>query len=322
MSSRLLLILLVLAFVKGSAQTTIVRFEFNSADLSSETREALDNLLASGNLKDLGIFGHTDQVGTEDYNLWLSIERARRVRDYLFSRGLNAGKVGIVRGYGTQRLISNGTDEMSRQLNRRVVLMNGYKPTAEDPAVSATHLAMRNPRTSGGSTQPAAPAASAPVQKPAPAQPTTISKEQPVVKQQKNEKLIEDIKDKNTKAGENIVLRNINFYSGSHEFLTTATQALEDLTDAMQKIPTLEIEIQGHVCCQDDVTDAMDNATGELSLSVNRARAVYDYLIQKGISKNRLSYKGLAHQFPLIKKEVTEEDRIANRRVEIKIIRK
>lgn len=320
MLARFLFILFLFTTSITNAQTTIVHFDFNKADLTNETRETLNHLLTSRNIKSLGVFGHTDQVGTEDYNLWLSIERARRVRDYLLSKGLDVSKIGIVRGYGTERLISNGTDEMSRQLNRRVVLMNGYKGLDDDSLISIRHLAMTDPRINGSTNQLAEPAV--PVQKTTAAQPSNIAKNQPVVKQQKNEKLVEDIKDKNTKAGENIVLKNINFYSGSHEFLPAAGRALEDLTDAMQKIPTLEIEIQGHVCCQDDKTDAMDNATGELSLSVNRAKAVFDYLIQKGINKSRISYKGLAHQYPLILTEMTEENRITNRRVEIKIIRK
>lgn len=318
MSARLLIVFLLSTCVV-SAQTTIVHFEFNSATLTKETRDVLDKFATSRSIKSLGIFGHTDQVGTEDYNLWLSIERARRVRDYLLSKGLSAASIGLVRGYGTERLISNGTDEMSRQLNRRVVLMNGYKPLGDDEAISAKQLAMQNPREALANNQPSTGNQN---QNVAAKQSTPVKKEQPVVKQQQNEKLVEDINDKNTKAGENIVLNNINFYSGSHEFLPTAKAALEDLADAMQKIPTLEVEIQGHVCCQDDKTDGMDNATGELSLSVNRAKAVYDYLVQKGISKSRLSYKGLAHQFPLIPVELTEEDRITNRRVEIKIIRK
>ncbi|HEX8332278.1 MAG TPA: OmpA family protein, partial [Segetibacter sp.] len=144
----------------------------------------------------------------------------------------------------------------------------------------------------------------------------------PVVKQQKHEKLIEDIKDKSTKEGEHIVLRHINFYGGRHAFLPQAYPALDDLLETMQKVPTLQIEIQGHICCQEGEGDQTDFDSGEPVLSVTRAKAVYDFLIENGIDKKRMTYKGLAHKFPIIKVETNEEEATINRRVEIKIVRK
>ncbi|TDH20053.1 OmpA family protein [Segetibacter sp. 3557_3] len=316
MASRFLIIFLFLATAAG-AQTTIVHFDFNSSVLTRETREVLNDLIASRNIRSLGIFGHTDQMGSDPYNEWLSLKRARAVKDYLVSRGVKENMIGVVRGFGAERLISNQDDSLSRQLNRRVVLMNNYTVLASDSAVAARQstLTAEPSRTTADSiTKTNAPG-------PTPGL-DIVKRPEPVVKQQRNEKLIEDIKDKNTRAGENIVLKNINFLPGSHQFLEGAYSSLNDLLETMQKVPTLEVEIQGHVCCQDGETDALDNATGELALSVNRARAVHDYLVEKGIQKSRLSYKGLAHQFPLINPEVTEADRVANRRVEIKIIKK
>jgi flagellar motor protein MotB len=55
---------------------------------------------------------------------------------------------------------------------------------------------------------------------------------------------------------------------------------------------------------------------------VNRAKFVYDYLIENGIEKERLSYKGYAHTRPKILVENTPEEEQINRRVEIKITEK
>jgi outer membrane protein OmpA-like peptidoglycan-associated protein len=136
------------------------------------------------------------------------------------------------------------------------------------------------------------------------------------------EKLLDEIKDSATKVGQNIILRNINFYGGRHAFLPQAYSPLQELLETMQKIPTLEIEIQGHICCIIGEGDGMDIDAGDPYLSVNRARAVYNFLALKGIDKSRMSYKGFGHKYPLIPNERTEEDAITNRRVEIKIIKK
>ncbi len=121
--------------------------------------------------------------------------------------------------------------------------------------------------------------------------------------------------------GQKIILKNINFYGGSHQFLPQSLPALDELLQALSSIPSLEIEIQGHVCCGVGEEDGYDNETGIENLSTMRAKAVYDFLIRNGIDKKRLSYVGLAHRFPLVP-EHTAEDLTTNRRVEIKITKK
>jgi outer membrane protein OmpA-like peptidoglycan-associated protein len=321
MSPKLLPVLCLFITSAICAQTTIVHFDFNTADLTRDARRTLDKLVASKKLSGIGVFGHTDQMGNDDYNEWLSLQRARSVRDYLLSKGLTEDKVAVVLGYGAQRPVSLQMDSTSRQLNRRVVIMNNYKWSEYDKSLAARQATLQSDPTLAAGNKQAASNTATTDQKAA-SEPVVVKKDAPIVKQQKSEKLIEDIKDNSTKAGENIVLKNINFHVGSHEFLEAAYAPLQDLLETMQKIPTLEIEIQGHVCCQDGDTDALDNATGEMALSVNRAKGVYEYLIKKGIDKKRLSFQGLAHKYPLIAVEKTKEDEIANRRVEIKIIKK
>jgi outer membrane protein OmpA-like peptidoglycan-associated protein len=125
------------------------------------------------------------------------------------------------------------------------------------------------------------------------------------------------------KEGETLRLRNINFIGGRHTFLPQAAEPLRELLAVMKKYPTLVIEIQGHICCFENPTgDAMDYDANDMNLSLNRAKAVYDYLVDNGIDASRMSYKGFSRKFPLVDPEITEEDKTTNRRVEIKIIRK
>ncbi len=101
-----------------------VNFEFDSARLlpSSERilDEAVEILQRHPNLR-VEVQGHTDSVGSAQYNLGLSDRRAASVREYLISQGVNARNL-TSRGYGQERPVaSNDTDE-GRARNRRVVL--------------------------------------------------------------------------------------------------------------------------------------------------------------------------------------------------------
>ena len=50
--------------------------------------------------------------------------------------------------------------------------------------------------------------------------------------------------------------------------------------------------------------------------------AILNYLVEQGIDKMRMTYRGFAGRYPLVFPEVSEEDRTLNRRVEIKIVKK
>jgi len=115
------------------------------------------------------------------------------------------------------------------------------------------------------------------------------------------------------KVGDKLVLKNLHFYNRSGIFVPESRPILEELLKIMLANPNLKIEIQGHICCQLG-TDVEDTAKV-------RALAVYNYLINNGINKNRLSYKSFGSTKPIHKiPEKTEEERNENRRVEIQII--
>ncbi len=144
-----------------------------------------------------------------------------------------------------------------------------------------------------------------------------------VMKKEDRTPLKEKIADTSITAGTRIILRNINFLGGLHEFLPESYPMLEELLEAMQGNPRLIIRVEGHICCQEGPGDGMDNGTGIENLSEARAMAVRDYLLEKGIAAARVSYQGFGHSRPLHPyPENTEEERVQNRRVEIKILRK
>jgi outer membrane protein OmpA-like peptidoglycan-associated protein len=280
----------ILAANMGMSQdTNIVYFDFDRYELNSRTNEVLEKISSQPNLYSIKIFGHTDQVGSVHYNDRLSLKRAQAVKNYFIGKGVPANSILVVQGFGEAQPAIAQLDEVSRQANRRVVIVTDYEVTAKDSVVIEENVA---------------PANRAAIRKP-------VTKD-----------LVKEITDTSTRAGDNLVLPNINFYGGRHIFLQEAYTALSQLLNAMRTIPTLEIEIQGHICCQDDKGDGLDIDTGQPVLSQNRAKAVYDYLIENGIEAKRMTFKGFGHQFPVIAVEETEEERTTNRRVEIKIIKK
>jgi outer membrane protein OmpA-like peptidoglycan-associated protein len=96
-------------------------FEYEKADLSSTSIAELNRVLALmneyPNLK-IEVSGHTDNVGSRDYNLKLSTRRAQAVTDYLISKGIASGRIKSV-GYGFDKPVATNTTEEGRKLNRR-----------------------------------------------------------------------------------------------------------------------------------------------------------------------------------------------------------
>ena len=132
--------------------------------------------------------------------------------------------------------------------------------------------------------------------------------------------LIEKIRDTATHIGTTIILQNLNFVGNRHELMRESWPVLVELLSVMRKNPTLEIEIDGHVCCTGG-REGYDDDERALILSTTRAYFVYRYLIDNGIAPNRLSWKAFGNSKPLFSNEDTTEKKMLNRRVEIKIIK-
>lgn len=103
-----------------------VRFSFNQASVPAEAAAVLDDLIAKikgfGKAVYIEIEGHTDNTGSEEYNLDLGEKRAMAVRDYMSKTGGIPLHAMSVISYGeSQPVADNGTSE-GRAKNRRVVI--------------------------------------------------------------------------------------------------------------------------------------------------------------------------------------------------------
>ena len=104
-----------------------VLFDFNQASLKPGAREKLSKLagilLAYPGTFHMEIEGHTDAVGSQDYNQRLSEGRAESVSSYLLRSGISADRILAVRGFGKLRPVTTNDTSEGRQMNRRVEIV-------------------------------------------------------------------------------------------------------------------------------------------------------------------------------------------------------
>lgn len=120
---------------------------------------------------------------------------------------------------------------------------------------------------------------------------------------------IMDVPMQKIKEGQTIVLNNVFYETNMFSLKNTSATELNVLIDLLTKNPTLKIEIGGH-------TDNTGLASSNQTLSENRAKSVADFLKAKGISADRITYKGYAATKPLADNS-TEEGKAKNRRTEV-----
>jgi len=118
--------------------------------------------------------------------------------------------------------------------------------------------------------------------------------------------------DKLSLAADPVILENIFFASGSATLLEISNYEIDKLYQLLTTNENIKIKITGHT---DNVGQERDNQV----LSENRAKAVYNVLVEKGIAANRISYVGEGESQP-IADNTTEDGKRTNRRTEFQII--
>ena len=113
--------------------------------------------------------------------------------------------------------------------------------------------------------------------------------------------------------GDKFQLKSIFFETGKAELKDDSYPELDSLATLLDKNTSIELLVSGH-------TDATGNEELNQKLSEARAKAVFDYLIEKGIS-NEIDYKGFGSTVPIASND-SEEGRKLNRRVEIQVTKR
>lgn len=110
---------------------------------------------------------------------------------------------------------------------------------------------------------------------------------------------------------EKVVLRGVNFATGSAVLKPAAHDTLRTVAQAMRVNPALEVEVGGH-------TDSLGDDAKNQALSERRAEAVKAFLVKEGVAADRLTTRGYGETQPADTND-TAEGRANNRRVAFKV---
>lgn len=113
-------------------------------------------------------------------------------------------------------------------------------------------------------------------------------------------------------ANAKVILKNVFFDTKKTDLKPESITELDNVVRLMNENPNMKILISGF-------TDNVGNAADNLKLSTGRATSVVNYLVQKGIDKGRLSFKGFGETKPIASND-TEEGRALNRRTEMSVV--
>jgi|WetSurMetagenome_2_1015567.scaffolds.fasta_scaffold01204_3 OmpA-OmpF porin, OOP family len=113
--------------------------------------------------------------------------------------------------------------------------------------------------------------------------------------------------------GESLVLNNIQFKVASADLLKEGKTELNKVVELLKQYPRIEIELSGH-------TSSEGEAEMNKKLSLRRVESCRLYLSENGISEDRISTMGFGPDKPIAPND-TENNRVKNRRVELKVTR-
>lgn len=300
MLKHLLLSFSILYFNAAHAQPPgryVVYFASGQYNLTSQAILTIEQGIKDNSLKHIDsviIHAYCDTVGGLLYNDTLAQNRAETVRMYLSKQGISDAAFTEVAAFGERRPLNNNSTEKQKALNRRVEVLF-YAHTRQQPTLPVE----------------------APKQKPAnsPTTTTPIQTDTTAVALQKLRALFAT-----AETGKKIRLPNLNFYGSRHFVVKESLPVLDTLAAILRAYPTIEVEIQGYVCCVPVGKEAYDVTERKYNLSKTRAEAVYNDLVKNGIDPRRLKHKGYGSQ-PMVA-EVDDETKALNRRVEILILKR
>lgn len=292
--SMKILFLTVLLFgnvvVSNAQEQHAVYFQSNKSTLPVSENEALQKWISDNKFsKILAISGYTDEDGTNQFNDTLAKKRVESVFKIV------KDKVKIREDFKKISFGENHTHSKIKAENRKVII---YFLKEKDLAREAEIVGLQNKAV-------------------VPAKPIVFPESIIVTNfdgsQSEYALDVNFMKTLNeAKAGEKLKIENLNFVLNTFAVTAPSRGKLYELLLVMQQNPNLKISIQGHVCCtQND----------KQNLSTLRAKAVKMFLEQKKIDPTRMNFKGFGSTVPLFPiPEQSEEERAANRRVEIEVL--
>lgn len=290
-NTALYIFFLFFSLVAQAQEEFSVYFDSNKYELKKKENERLQNFINTNKeVKIVAINGYTDEDGTTAFNDTLAQKRV----DFIY--GIINGKLKIRDDFKTRSFGERHRQSKIKSENRKVTI---YFLLAKDLPRENEILGIKEEVVKK--------------QREIPKYPQKMTLQNP---NGTTSELVFDVAFMErltvAKPGEKIKLENLNFQLNTFAITNDSRPKMYELLEVMKRNPQMKIQIQGHICCmQNDKQD----------LSTKRAKAIARFLEMNGIDKDRVTYKGFGVTEPLFAiPEKSEEERAANRRVEIEII--
>lgn len=337
-----------------------VYFESGKAVLDAEAQAVLDSVLIDfqklQGQKSVRVTAHTDSVGGLDYNESLSSLRAEAVITWLQQHGVDAEEIVSVDAFGERLPAHSNQSEAGRRRNRRATVEVARVVPMTTLTGRVTHIGTGqglaatlyfrsktradSTRTdSTGHYQVRLPKDSV-VKIEAVAQhyffASTVLRLYGSPELYKKYKQSPNIELSPAKPGEKMVLRELYFVGDQAILLISSEPELPKILRFLQLNPDLNIEIAGHINLPYPKAHHFPLKPGQtpaeymmstepawrLSLSTERAKTVYTYLLEHNIPEKRMTYKGYRNNEMLFPHATTAQEMEQNRRVEIRVVGK
>ena len=298
-STALLLTAFCIVNAQQQTDTLVIFFDIDKSLIDDKNAELLNKLVSNNNIISISIYGYTDFLGSVGYNCQLSEKRSTNVNNYLLKKGLGKESIVISRGKGVHpnSAEENRQDNSDKGIQAHRIVQVIYTTKFQYSQLHEQY----NQQPEEYSPQPEE-------DYPQPEETPEKNKlsEENVFKLSEDDLVVK-----------NLIITNIRFYFNSTTLHPNSYPILEELLKTMQKHNRLKIEIRGHICCQEPDWNVFRSRREYLSR--DRAKIVYDYLVENGIKSTRLKYKGFGSNHKIYPNERNDYERQINRRVEIKI---
>lgn len=310
-------------------RTDTIYFDFGSAELTPKAQRAVRNLVTDrpGELE-LYLEGHTDAVGSDSANDKLARSRSESTLNAALAAGWPESAVEI-RHFGEKRLEVD-TDQREWR-NRRVLLRSGlprryarFRGRITDPqgrplggvAVARSRYLKDSVKTNEDGFYELTLPLDLGVRLDIYAKDHFFDSEIIVLSESTPlpPPLVTVLKP--ATVGSKMAVDDLYFVGNETNLLKESFPALPRLLLFMRSSPDLQIEIAGHV---NRPGEPEGPGSWSYNLAHNRAKTIYDFLVEFGISPDRMTYKGYSNFEMVNPKARTEMEMRANRRVEIRI---
>jgi len=341
MKLTLTILLLSLTF-SLSAQTfdtlqllssTAVYFDFGKAEIRTDADSSLRFFVENmpKTVDSIYVTAHTDSIGNPQRNLLLSRKRANAVIDTLTRMGIDSNwfEVDV---FGERDPVSKNSSKEGRQRNRRATI-EAFRTikmkyitgkivdlkTGEGIENANVIVRSKISRDSVFTDSTGTFKAKAPL---GGIVGVDVFAEdyffETLMKKLGGKKEELKVELQSLEAGASVDLKNFYFHGGVAILLDRSKPELPKLLRFMQYNKDLKVEIAGHVNVPNE--PPVNTQSPSYTLSVKRAKLVYDYLVENGVEEERMKFKGYGNWKMRFPQARSNTDQQANRRVEIKVL--